>query len=195
MPLAIADADSISSSRGLAICFYFIVTPDRSLILGASTGSQIWHALARVERPHAELPAERLELLPAEPHERPRNSAIALDQEHRRNVRKAVSIAGRISRTGAIEQYGGWYQLPGMEGRLQGKEAVLAALRADPGLLEEVRRVMLEHIADQVADEVPEEDTTEEAGEVLDFATGALTEDFEPDQAILDRLRAEHPSA
>jgi recombination protein RecA len=96
-------------------------------------------------------------------------------------------------RTGAIEQFGAWYHVPGMDGRIQGREAVLAALRANPALLDKVRKGMLDHIADEVADEVPEADDVVDDGEVLDFATGALTEDFEPDQEILAKLQEQAP--
>src|SRR5690348_7759670 len=96
MPLAMAEAAATSSSRGLAICCYFIVAPDRSLIPGASTGFHFRHALARLERIHAEFLAQRFQVLPVETHERPRNGAVLLHQKHRRDMRQSVGVTGGI---------------------------------------------------------------------------------------------------
>lgn len=95
------------------------------------------------------------------------------------------------TRTGVIGTHGSWYQLPGVETRLQGQEAVYGALRADNGLVADVRRLVLERVADQVATDAPldEAEIAAETGEEeLDFATGGLGEGFEPDPEILARL-------
>jgi recombination protein RecA len=102
-------------------------------------------------------------------------------------VSEAVSLGLRL---GVIENTGGYYRLPGSESKLHGREALIDALRADPAALAEVRRQALEHVADQVAAEVPETDPhTGDEGEVLDFATGGLAEGFEPDPEILAKLQ------
>lgn len=51
--------------------------------------------------------------------------------------------------TKAIEQSGAWYTLPGGE-RVNGRDSVVAALRADPDLIEQVRAQALASISDQV---------------------------------------------
>src|SRR5690349_17000376 len=106
MPLAMAEAVATSSSRGLAISLYFIVAPDRSLIPGASTGLHFRHALARLEGIHAKFLAERFEVFPMEAHERPGNGSVPLHQEHRRDMRQAVGVAGGVSVERAVEQRG-----------------------------------------------------------------------------------------
>src|SRR5439155_11584857 len=105
MPLAKADADSISSSRGLAICALILSwLPTGSLIPGASTGFHFRHLLAVAEWSGAQFPAQSFELLLMESDERPRDGSIRLDEEHRRHMREPVSVAGRISIARAIEQ-------------------------------------------------------------------------------------------
>src|SRR5215813_4180864 len=105
MPLAMADADPISSSREFGIYVSILSwLPTGSLILRASTGFHLRHALAGAERSHAQFPAKSLELLFMESNERPRDSPIRLNQEHRRHMREPVGIAGGIAVARAIEQ-------------------------------------------------------------------------------------------
>src|SRR5689334_22075794 len=105
MPLAKADADSISSSRGLAICTHILSWPPTgSLIPGASTGFHLGHLLAGVERSDAQFRAQGFQLLLVEADQRPDDSAVRFDQEHGRHVRETVGVAGRITVARAIEQ-------------------------------------------------------------------------------------------
>src|SRR5579862_2392199 len=94
----------MSSSRGFAISLYLIVTPDRSLVLGASTGAHFRDPLAGLKRRRPEFPAKSLQFLAIKTGERPRNRSIGLDQEHGGDVRKAVSITGRVTKARVIEQ-------------------------------------------------------------------------------------------
>jgi recombination protein RecA len=97
------------------------------------------------------------------------------------------------TKLGIIQVRGSFYALPGTDQPEHGRDAVLARLRYDPELLERVREQMLEHVADLVADDAPPVDEAAlaeaETEQDLDFATGGLSDDFEPDQEVLAKLR------
>ncbi len=64
-------------------------------------------------------------------------------------VDKADEAATLGLRLGIIDQTGAWYTLPGGE-RVNGREKVVAALRADPSLVEQVRTEALAAVAEDV---------------------------------------------
>lgn len=64
--------------------------------------------------------------------------------------------------TGIIEQAGAWYTIPGGE-RVNGREKVVAALRADSKLLENIRTLILASVASEVTEEVVPEDIENDA--------------------------------
>jgi RecA/RadA recombinase len=106
-------------------------------------------------------------------------------------VTEAVTLGTRF---GAIDASGGgFYTVPLVEERLRGREQLVETLRSHPDALAEVRRLVLEKVADEVLDQAPApaEGATvdEETGEILDFATGGLPEGFEPDPDKLAQLQ------
>lgn len=80
----------------------------------------------------------------------------------------------------------GYYLLPDTEKKINGKPKALAVLRSEPEMLERVRTLMLERIADQVHEEADE--GSEDGPEELDFATGT-PEGFEPDRELIARVQ------
>src|SRR5690606_4548605 len=59
--------------------------------------------------------------------------------------------------TKVIERSGGWYTLPGGE-RVQGRDAVVEALRNDPVLRDSIRTAVLAKASESITDEVAPED-------------------------------------
>lgn len=105
-------------------------------------------------------------------------------------VTEAVTLGTRF---GAIDSGGGCYTVPLVEEKLRGREELVAVLRTHPDALAEVRRLVLERVADEVLDQAPAPAegavVDEETGEILDFATGGIPEGFEPDQDKLAELQ------
>lgn len=63
---------------------------------------------------------------------------------------------------GIIERAGAWYTLPGGQ-RVNGREKVVEALRADPKMLDNIRTLVLASVASEVTEEVAPEEIEDEA--------------------------------
>lgn len=77
-------------------------------------------------------------------------------------VDEAVTLGLKL---GLIQQDGAWYTEPINGERFQGKEKLVAALRFQPGIVEELRRRVLATVAEEVHEEIPPEDIPDEPPE------------------------------
>lgn len=79
--------------------------------------------------------------------------------------------------TGVIERSGAWYTLPGGD-RHQGREAIVEALRADPVMLESIRKTVLSSVVGDLHSEElkPEDIPDEDAPDSPNFRKGSPDE-------------------